>query len=318
MARKTETAGARSARPLPPTAAGGGDRLPAAGRRARRASAAPRTPVAHRRRRAWQAGEQRRGRAVAHEREVAGEHLVEHEPDGKEIGAFVGLVAERLFGREVVDRPEQRAHRGGPGLVGSERQRHPQVAELRLPGRREEDVAGLDVAMDDPGGVERRQAGEQLPADLDCLADRQRSAPQAVAEAAAGEELEDEESEASSPTSNTRSRWGSHVAPAPLRARRRRAFALAPGLRPERHCDERAIPGAEDPRSRSSAAPGLVPVREEAAEGAGVAADPAPASGFQVAVGESGLGMTRCRSSPAGQRALTPVNLLPHPPYCIA
>ena len=83
------------------------------------------------------------------ERRLAGEHLVEHAAEAVHVGARVEVAfAHRLFGAHVLRRAEGHAGLGHPGaarLARGERD-----AEVRHQGAAvvQEDVLGLDVAMD--------------------------------------------------------------------------------------------------------------------------------------------------------------------------
>ena len=105
---------------------------------------------------------------LALERDVAGEHLEEHDPERVEVGLAGDGPPERLLGRDVVRRAEHAAVGGQALLV--QRARDPEVGDLRRALLVDEDVLRLDVAVDDlalVGGAER--AG-----DLDRVGDRLR------------------------------------------------------------------------------------------------------------------------------------------------
>ena len=99
---------------------------------------------------------------ASRERRVAGEQLVEHAAERVDVGAGVDPLAADLLGRDVVEGPDEGAGRGDAGarvdLAGE-----PEVGEVGvLAGARalDEDVARLDVAVDEPArvrGVERRR-----------------------------------------------------------------------------------------------------------------------------------------------------------------
>ena len=96
----------------------------------------------------------------AGERRVAREHLVEHRAQGVDVGAGGDLaLAHRLLGAHVVRRAERHAGLGHPapaGLAG--RERDAEVGDQRL-AVVQQDVLGLDVAVDHAvavGVVERR------------------------------------------------------------------------------------------------------------------------------------------------------------------
>jgi hypothetical protein len=69
-------------------------------------------------------------------------------------------MTQRLFGRDVLGGAHHHAglgDRGGVDGLGD-----PEVGELDLPGRRDEDVAGLDVAVHEAGGVSDLQGATGL------------------------------------------------------------------------------------------------------------------------------------------------------------
>src|SRR6185295_17961431 len=77
-------------------------------------------------------------------------------------------------------RPHHRADAGEPGLIGQ--LGDAEVEELRLAVGGDDDVGGLDVAVDDPPLVGAGEAGGDLPGDLDGLAEGERTALDAVAQ----------------------------------------------------------------------------------------------------------------------------------------
>ena len=106
-------------------------------------------------------------RAVAAKRPRARRHLVEHHAERKQIRARVQRLRAHLLRRHVRHRPHCAARvgqqrLGGTGrLVGDAasrsggRLRQPEIQNLRS-ARRDEDVGGLDVAMDDALARARR------------------------------------------------------------------------------------------------------------------------------------------------------------------
>ena len=95
----------------------------------------------------------------AGEGRVAGEHLVEHRAERVDVGAGRDLaLAHRLLGAHVVRRAERHAGLGHPGAAGLARgERDPEVGHQRA-AVVEQDVLGLDVAVDHavPVGVVQR------------------------------------------------------------------------------------------------------------------------------------------------------------------
>ena len=118
---------------------------------------------------------QRRGRFVGHaaedregrlavERRRAGRGFVQHAAEAEQIGAVIDFVAAGLLGshveRRAGDEPRARQFHvfGRPGQA--------EVGELDAVDRVfEEDVARLDVAVDEPAGVCRGQPGGGLHAE---------------------------------------------------------------------------------------------------------------------------------------------------------
>ena len=145
------------------------------------------------------------GGGVAAKGQRAGGHLVEHDAEGEQVGAGVEFLAARLLGRHVGDGAQWRAGAGEVLVVdGSEAERdrlraggdargdlgEAEVENLGVAARGDEDVGGLDVAVDDAlgvGGVEgvgdfdgQREQGfviERPPGDADASASRRRGTP---------------------------------------------------------------------------------------------------------------------------------------------
>ena len=94
----------------------------------------------------------------------AGEHLDADPAHGVEVGALVGIGAAPLLGGHVARGADDHRRPGHPGLV--ERDRDPEVGEPQVrhaaAGRLEQQVGGLDVAVDDARGVHRLQGLERL------------------------------------------------------------------------------------------------------------------------------------------------------------
>src|SRR4029078_196918 len=98
--------------------------------------------------------------------------------EGEEIGARVDrLEAARLLRRHEAGRAERDA--GDAEVVGrSVGARDPEIEELDRPRRAapHEHVPGLEIAVDDPAGVDLRQRAGDGAADLDRLAERKAAA----------------------------------------------------------------------------------------------------------------------------------------------
>ena len=117
-------------------------------------------------------------------RRVLARDLAQHAARRVEVAALGRRLALGDLGREVADRPHHH-----PGLGHRRRVLRagdPEVGQLRAVVLVEQDVAGLDVAVDDPGRVHVRERAEQLAGQP--LGVGQRAAvAEAVAQAAAGD-----------------------------------------------------------------------------------------------------------------------------------
>jgi hypothetical protein len=93
---------------------------------------------------------------LAVERDLAGEHLVEHDAERVDVRLAVDVVAERLLGGHVVRRAQDAAVGGQP--VVAQRARDPEVGDLGRALRVDQHVLGLDVAVHDvmPMGAAER------------------------------------------------------------------------------------------------------------------------------------------------------------------
>ena len=106
--------------------------------------------------------------------EVLGEHLVQHRADGVDVGAGVATTAADLFGGHVVGRAERRGE-AGPGEAALRFvERDPEIEDLHFPVGGEEDVLGLDVAVNDPFGVQITERLRDLTGDVERAFVRQR------------------------------------------------------------------------------------------------------------------------------------------------
>ena len=130
-------------------------------------------------------GEDRRDRRVGRpllERVPAREQLVEDDPEREEVGARVELVVPGLLRRDVGDRPDDRPRlRQRPRdaeLPAEGLRRHLREAEVEqldpLFGRHH-DVAGLQVAVQDPLPVRVADGFEHLPHETQGFGQRQAS-----------------------------------------------------------------------------------------------------------------------------------------------
>ena len=113
-------------------------------------------------------------RALGLVRLVAGEHLVDQHAGGVHVRACVGMTVDDELGREVGDRADQHPTGGGVLGVGVDGAGEAEVGDLDAAVVGEQDVLGLDVAMEDAGGV---RGGERTEYRLDhgqCLRGRHR------------------------------------------------------------------------------------------------------------------------------------------------
>ena len=113
-----------------------------------------------------------RQRRVALKRRLAGAHLVQHRAQAEQVGARIGLLAQRLLGGHVQRRAGDEAGARQLHVVGDAGQA--EVGQLDAIVRRlQQDVARLDVAVDQPLRVGRGQPVRRLHADAHDLAERQ-------------------------------------------------------------------------------------------------------------------------------------------------
>jgi hypothetical protein len=146
-----------------------------------------------------------RARGLAGERHASGRHLVQHDPEGENIGAAIDSLAEDLFRRHVGDgshgsaRPRE-IGRGGGGRLQIDvvivsrfvDPRDAEVEDLGLAAPRQVDVARLDVAVHDPRLMGFRQRIRHVNADIENGLQRERPGIDEVLEALALEKLHNE------------------------------------------------------------------------------------------------------------------------------
>ena len=119
------------------------------------------------RRRIVQVREDHRQLALAVERRGAGEALEEQAAERVDVGPAVDLAALDLLGRDVVDRADEAAI-ARQAADGGDVARQAEVADegvLALRSVRDENIAGLDVAVDEPGPVRGVQRVGHLAGD---------------------------------------------------------------------------------------------------------------------------------------------------------
>jgi hypothetical protein len=97
-------------------------------------------------------------RRLAGERQPPRQQLVEHGPQPVDVRALVDTAAAQLLGCHVLGRPYRQAGPGSGGsLAVSRLAGDAEVGEQRLPLGVEQDVLGLDVAVDQAEPVRRLQ-----------------------------------------------------------------------------------------------------------------------------------------------------------------
>jgi hypothetical protein len=117
---------------------------------------------ARRRRRLRDLLDQHGAHGLAVERHLPAQHLEQQHAERVDVGAVIDLLALARLGRHVLRRPEDDA--GGGEVLRAALGHHLGQAEIeQLDERRitapleQHHVVGLEVAVDDPGGVGRRQ-----------------------------------------------------------------------------------------------------------------------------------------------------------------
>ena len=147
---------------------------------------------------------QRRCRARARERCLAGQHLVEDGAEAEDVAARVDAPPLRLLGRHVRHRADddpvgrlarQRLRVVAAALPGAERGElgEPEVEELDGFVVGHHHVRRLQVAVDDPGRVRRREGAGNLRGDPHALPDGEAPARDHLREGTAGDELHRDE-----------------------------------------------------------------------------------------------------------------------------
>ena len=115
---------------------------------------------------ALQPGERGVGVGLAEERHPTGEALVEHEAERVEVGATVELAAAHLLGRQVLGGAHHHVVAGEVVVGGLEALGDAEVGEQHPAVGRDEDVAGLDVAVHEAGAVGVRRARRRRTAPM--------------------------------------------------------------------------------------------------------------------------------------------------------
>ena len=164
---------------------------------------------------------------VGGERLAQRERLVEDDAEREDVRARVELVALDLLGRHVGRRPDHLARRREL-RVSREELADPEVRDLGRQRRRQEDVRGLDVAVEHAALVRVRERLGDLGDDADAVPDREtrrdrRGAARSCRPARAPSRGRD--TPASSPTSKTVTMCGCWRRPEIFASLRKRAFA---------------------------------------------------------------------------------------------
>ena len=116
-----------------------------------------------------------RRRRVAGPGPAPREQLEQDDPEAVDVGRGRRQLAPRLLGAEVVDRPERRARQRQRGL--GQRPGDPEVGDLHPALAGHEDVAGLDVAMDEASVVRGADGARRLGDEARGSPRRERAAP---------------------------------------------------------------------------------------------------------------------------------------------
>ena len=110
---------------------------------------------------------------VRRERHVAGEHLPSHDSHGIQVSLHGRLVVLDHFRRQIRGGAEQ--HAGGRQCRLRRGLRQAEIGDLHVPAVVDQDVLGLDVAVDDAHAVRRCQSVQRLGDDAQHLAHAERA-----------------------------------------------------------------------------------------------------------------------------------------------
>ena len=143
-------------------------------------------------------------RSASGKRRTAGRHFVQDQSEREEVRSRVHLFAAQLLGRHVGQRADRDARVGQEGSgLGSRRCRvvwrnarvcfgDAEVENLRS-ARGQQDVGGLDVAVDDAGGMSRLEGVGEGRADLEDGPQVQRAVTDSLLQGLTLEQLHDNE-----------------------------------------------------------------------------------------------------------------------------
>ena len=139
-----------------------------------------------------QAGERGIGIALADERDAPGQALVEHEAEGVQVGAAVEAASAHLLRGQVLGGAHHHVV-ARQVIAAVEPLGDTEVGEQHPTVRRHQDVAGLDVAVDEPGAVCGVERGSDAGSDVDRqLRAEARLHVEQLAQALAVDELHDD------------------------------------------------------------------------------------------------------------------------------
>src|SRR5688572_14363973 len=134
--------------------------------------------------------------ALARERLLGGEELVEHAAEGEDIAGRLHFLGAQLLGSHVADRADDHAGGGiggdaaGPRSVGGG-VGETEVEDLDPAVEGDEEVLGLQVAMDDAFGMRRGEAVGHGGSQLRRFPPRKSAAAEAVAQRLSLQQLHD-------------------------------------------------------------------------------------------------------------------------------
>ncbi len=115
---------------------------------------------------ALESGEGRVGVGLTEERHPAGQALVQHQSERVEVGPAVELLAAHLLGRQVLGGAHHDVVAGQVGFGRLQTLGDAEVGQEDPPVGGHHDVAGLDVAMDEPRSVRVIERGGHAGADV--------------------------------------------------------------------------------------------------------------------------------------------------------
>ncbi len=129
--------------------------------------------------------EQRCGHAVGLKHPLAREHFQQHHAQRPDVGAVIHGLTQRLFRGHIGRRAHARAGHGQ--LAGARHAGESEIDDLDDAVRCQQNIRGLDIAVNDAVPVSVGKSASHLDCDGDCLGGRKRLrfVPDAIAEVAA-------------------------------------------------------------------------------------------------------------------------------------